>query len=207
MMGQRVVVFDLGGVLIDWSPDHLYRSLIPSEPMRRQFLSEICTREWNETMDAGRSFADGCNELVSRFPDWSAEIRAYDQRWAEMISGEIKQNVESLQFASTLRGQSRLAGLYALSNWSSEKFPVAQARFSFLSLFDGLVVSGFEGVKKPDPQIYQILCARYRFQPGDGLFIDDVQANLDAASRLGFQTVLYQAGVDLKSEIRKWVEG
>jgi 2-haloacid dehalogenase len=178
----RNVVFDLGGVLIDWDPRHLYRKLIADEAEMERFLAEVCNGEWNLRHDAGRAFADGVAELVTRHPQASALIEAYWERWPEMLGGAIDETVELLAAL-----KARRVPLFALTNWSAETWPHAVENFGFLDQFDGIVVSGFEGVAKPEPAIYLRLLERYHLVPAATLYFDDVPANVEASCRLGIK--------------------
>ena len=178
------VVFDLGGVLIDWDPRYLYRTLLPSEKAVEQFLAEVCTAEWNAAQDAGRAWSVAVAELTRQFPDRAELIRAYDERWWETIGGEIPGTVQVLR---SLRD--RGVRLYALTNWSSEKFDLTYPRFEWLSWFAGIVVSGKEGVVKPDPRIFRILLERYDIDPVAAVYIDDAQHNVDAAAEIGLHAL------------------
>ena len=178
----RNVVFDLGGVLVDWDPRHLYRKLIANEAEMERFLAEVCNDEWNIKHDAGRSFADGVAELVGRHPEASALIEAYWERWPEMLGGAIDDTVRLVEAL-----KARRVPLYALSNWSAETWPHALESFAFLAHFDGMVISGFEGVAKPEPAIYRLLLDRYGLEAGATLYFDDVPANVEAASQLGLR--------------------
>ena len=144
----RAVVFDLGGVLIDWNPRHLYRKLLPDDASIEEFLAEVCTSEWNYQQDAGRTVAEAVGELSGRHPDKAPLIAAYYERWEEMLGGAIEASVALLEELDA-------AGvpLYALTNWSRETFPIARRRFPFLERFRGIVVSGEEGAAKPDPPV------------------------------------------------------
>jgi len=144
-----VVVFDLGGVLIDWNPRYLYRKLFDDDEGMERFLSEVCSPEWNTRQDAGRLWREAVSELTTRHPDQAAMIAAYHLRWPEMLGGDIPEAVELLKELK----QQRLR-LYALTNWSHETFPVARSRFAFLDWFEGIVVSGEERMVKPDPAIF-----------------------------------------------------
>jgi len=138
---HTTVVFDLGGVLIDWNPRHLYRRLFAGdEAAMEAFLGTICTQAWNVMQDRGRSFAEGAALLKARHPDQSALIDAYGARFGEMMAGEIAGTVAILEELHR-----RGVTLYALSNWSRETFPFAQQRFSFLERFRGIVISGEVG--------------------------------------------------------------
>ena len=132
------------------------------------FLANVCTDEWNERQDAGRTFAEAHAELLPRHADKAHLIEAFGRRFDEMIAGAIEGTVDIL-------ADLKRAGvpLYALTNWSAETFPPQRERFAFLSWFDGIVVSGDEGVIKPDPRIFRILLDRYRIAPEEAVFIDD----------------------------------
>ena len=177
------VVFDLGGVLIDWNPRHLYRKLFAGdEAAMEAFLAAVVDNVWNARQDAGRPFAEAVAEATARHPRHATLIEAYDTRWDEMLGGAIEASVALLD-ALRRRG----VALYALTNWSKDKFPVARARFAFLDWFAGIVVSGEEGVAKPDAAIFHRLLERYGLEPRTTLFIDDTAINVDAARGLGFQ--------------------
>ena len=177
-----VVVFDLGGVLIDWNPRELYRKLMADAAEMENFLANVCSQQWNRRQDAGRPFEEAVVELVARHPESRALIEAYWERWPEMLGGQIDATVVLLE-----RLKRRGVPLYALSNWSAETWPHAQQRFAFLEHFEGLVISGFEGVAKPDPSIFERLLERYGLSAHQCLFIDDVAANVEAAGTLGLQ--------------------
>ena len=174
------VVFDVGGVLLEWDPMRLYRRLLADEQEARSFLDDVCTTEWNREQDRGRPLAVATALLEQRHPDRVALIRAYYRRWDEMLAGSVGGSVRLLD-------ELRAAAVpcYALTNFSAELFPRARQRYPFLHAFNGVVVSGREGVIKPDPAIYRRLLARYSLDPARTFFVDDVQANIDAARRLG----------------------
>jgi 2-haloacid dehalogenase len=180
------VVFDLGGVLIDWDPRHLYRQLIPDEAEMERFLREVVTAEWNLEHDRGRSFADGIAMLTAQHPDQADLIVAFRERWSEMLGGAIQPAVDVL---AELRGTG--IRLLALTNWSAETFPVGAARFPFLAWFEAVIVSGEERLVKPDPAIFQLLVDRHGVEPARTVFVDDLAANVAAAAALGFRTVRY----------------
>ena len=194
---RRVVVFDLGGVLIDWDPRHLYRKLFPAdEAAMEAFLGEICTVEWNERQDAGRTFAEAVAELMPKHEDKRHLIEAFGRRFDEMIPGALDGTVE---IARELKG--RGVPLYALTNWSSETFPSQRVRFPFLDWFDGIVVSGDEGVIKPDLRIFRILLDRYGVAADESVFIDDNPKNAQAASALGIHGIHFQSPAQLRGEL------
>lgn len=194
---RRVVVFDLGGVLIDWNPRHLYRKIFTGdESAMEAFLADVCTVEWNERQDAGRTFAEAAAELLPRHADKADLIEAFSRRFDEMITGAIAGTVDIL-------ADLRRAGVprYALTNWSAETFPPQRDRFPFLSWFDGIVVSGHEGVIKPDPRIFRILLDRYRIAPEEAVFIDDNPANAAAADALGIHGIHFRSPQLLRREL------
>jgi len=178
------VIFDLGGVLIDWSPEYLYRELIPDADERHHFLTRICSPEWNHQMDAGRSVPDAVATLADLHPEQAELINAWWSRWPEMLGGEIpgtRTIVETFARAGM--------PLYALTNWSAQTWPFAIQRYSWIEgLFDGVVVSGQEHVAKPDPRIFEILNRRYGLEPTTTMFIDDSPANIQTAANSGYVT-------------------
>ena len=152
MTAQRsVVVFDLGGVLIDWNPRHLYRKLFQDEAEMEDFLANICTAEWNLQQDAGRSFAEACAALELKYPDKAGMIDAWFARFDEMMAGPISGTVDILAELRECEVQ-----LYALSNWSAETFPFAQRRFEFLKWFRAIFLSAEVRLVKPDPRIFEL---------------------------------------------------
>jgi 2-haloacid dehalogenase len=194
---RRVVVFDLGGVLLDWDPRHLYRRLFAGdEAAMEDFLANVCTTQWNECQDAGRSFADGVAELMARHADKRELIEAFGYRFGEMIPGAIEGSVAILQ--ALKRAGVRV---YALSNWSAETFPPQRRRFPFLDAFDGIVVSGHEGVIKPNPRIFAILLERYGIAPEEAVFIDDNPRNAEAATALGLHGIHFRSPEQLQAEL------
>jgi 2-haloacid dehalogenase len=197
MAKRSVVVFDLGGVLIDWNPRYLYRKLFNGDVAAMEmFLTEICTPDWNERQDAGRRFAEAEAELIRRHPDKAKLIRAWHARFDEMIAGAIDGTVAVLEEL-----KSRGAPLYALTNWSAETFAPQRGRFAFLGHFQGILVSGDEGVIKPDPRIFRLLLERYDLRAGDAVFIDDNPDNARAASDLGIHGIHFQSPGALREEL------
>lgn len=193
---MRTVVFDLGGVLIDWNPRYLYRQLLAGDDEVERFVTEIVTQDWNVQQDRGRSWADAVAKLSAEHPEHAELIAAYDARWAETIAGQIDGTVEIL-------AELRDAGvtLYALTNWSAEKFPIARERFEWLAWFDGIVVSGEERLIKPDAQIYRVLFDRYGVEPSSAVYIDDNEANVRAAEDLGMTGLHFTDAATLRTEL------
>lgn len=192
------LIFDLGGVLIDWNPRHLYRKLFSDSRDMEAFLSRVCTPEWNSRQDAGRPFREGIAELVRRFPDEEHLIRAFWDRWDETVAGPIEGTVEILR---RLRSDSH--ALYALSNWSAETFPRVRPRFEFLNWFRHIIISGSVGMCKPDPRIYRLLLRECDLQAEDCLFIDDTEDNVRAARDQGFSTILFSSPEQLNSALHR----
>ena len=198
MLRITAAVFDLGGVLIDWDPRYLYRKVFgPDEAAMERFLATVCTAEWNAEQDRGRPFSEAIAELATDAPEHRANIEAYFDRWGEMLGEQIP-GTESVLI------ELRSAGirLYGLSNWSAETFPIAVDRFPCLSMFEGIVVSGSEGVAKPDPAIFEILCERYGLDPAACLFVDDAPANVRAAMETGFAHAIdFTSAAELRSRL------
>lgn len=194
---MKHLIFDLGGVLIDWNPRYLYRKIFVGRPEEMElFLREVCHKEWNDSLDAGRSFAEAVTERQRAFPQYKDEIHAYWQRWDEMLAGEIQGTVDLLNELH-ISGKS----LLALTNWSAETFPIAQRRFKFLSLFKDICVSGTEKLRKPDARFFRLLLDRNQLIPQDCLFIDDVEANIAAARALGMQTHHFVSPQELRTDL------
>jgi 2-haloacid dehalogenase len=191
------VVFDIGGVLLDWDPRHLYRKVFEDDEAMEQFLSRICTPEWHEPHDRGESTAASCARLAEAHPEHAEEIWAWMTRGEEMVAGAIEQTVDILTELSR-------AGVacYALSNMEAETFPLRLERFAFLGLFDGIVISGLEGMAKPDRAIFELLLERFGLDPGSTLFVDDNVANLEAAFSLGMSTVHFRSPEGLRRSLQ-----
>ena len=197
MTKAQIVVFDVGGVLIDWNPRYLYRSLFADdEAAMEYFLTHICSHTWNLMQDAGRSFADAVAELSARYPDYAELITAYDIRWEEMVKSAIEESVEILQ-ALKERG----TPLYAITNFSTEKFILTQRRFEFFDLFAGIVVSGDVQLIKPDPAIYLRLLNDYNLSAEACVFIDDSLVNTHGAEAVGMQTIHFQSPAQLRAAL------
>lgn len=190
------VVFDLGGVLIDWNPRHLYRKLFDDPARMEWFLAEVCHDGWNIEQDAGRPFAEAVREASAAHPDWRPMIEAYFERWPEMLKGAYAEPVTVLEELCE-----RGFEVHALTNWSCETFPVAQARFDFLGRFGTIVVSGEERLVKPDQRIFHRLLRRIGRRARDCIYIDDSRVNAVAAEVLGFDTIHHRSGGPLRPEL------
>jgi len=190
------VVFDLGGVLIDWDPRHLYQQLFDDPNEMESFLAEVTTAEWNAHQDAGRPWAEAVEVLAAEHPDRRDLIEAFHLRWPETLAGEVPGTVGVL---ADLRATG--VRLLALSNWSAEMFPVAQERFGFLAWFEGIVISGEVGVNKPDRRIFEHLVDRFELHPAATVFIDDSTANLATATALGFRAIHFSDAATLRRDL------
>jgi 2-haloacid dehalogenase len=193
------IIFDLGGVLIDWNPDYVYRTIFNDETKMQEFYNEVCTSEWNEEQDAGRGLKEATEELVARFPADEKNIRAFYDRWEEMLKGEIEGTVKVLK---KIKDKNSVK-LYALTNWSAETFPVALKRFEFLQWFDGRLVSGEEKMRKPFVEIYELLLKRFNINPATAVYIDDNERNLKTPSELGMHAILFKSPSQLEEELKK----
>jgi 2-haloacid dehalogenase len=194
----EAVVFDLGGVLLDWNPRYLYRQLFDDDVAMEHFLSEICTMAWHDAHDRGKPFAVGCAELAAVHPQYAEMIMAWGDRSEEMVRGPIDATVEILR--ELVAGGVRC---YALTNMETETYPLRVERFPFMSWFDGSVVSGFEGVSKPDPEIFRRLLERFGLTAASTAFVDDAARNVRAASKLGIQTVQYESARALRRTLEQ----
>jgi 2-haloacid dehalogenase len=196
----ETIIFDLGGVLIDWNPRYVYRTIFDTEEKIDWFFENICTGEWNENQDAGYPLDKATEELIAKHPEWEKEIRVYYDRWIEMLGGPIHDTVEILR---QLKQKNHLK-LYGLTNWSHETFPVALERFDFLHWFDGIVVSGEEKTRKPFPEFYKKLLERFNINPSAAIFIDDNLRNVQGAEAVGINGIHFLNAQQLKDKLRKW---
>ena len=196
-MRVDTVVFDVGNVLIRWDPRHLYRKLFEQEAEMERFLAEVCTDAWNLEQDRGRSWSEAIAERVPLFPGQESLIRAYFERWHEMVPGEVEGTVPILE-------RLREAGvpLYAITNFSAEKFAEAQDRFPFLRGFRDVVISAHERLLKPDPAIYRVLLDRNGLKAGRCLFIDDSERNVRAAEGIGIRAHHFRNAAGLSAALR-----
>ncbi len=194
---RDVAIFDLGGVLLDWNPRYVYRRLFKNdEAAMEEFLATVCTHDWNRQQDAGRSFAEAEAAAIALHPHCRDLITAWYQHADEMVSGSIEGTVRVLE---ELRR--RLVQLYALTNWSHETFRPVPERFPFLSWFSGIVVSGQEGLIKPDPRLFSLLLERYNIDPERAVYVDDARANVDTAIALGMHGIHFRSPGQLRDEL------
>lgn len=198
-MKIKTIIFDLGGVLIDWNPAYVFDKLITDETKRKQFFAEICTPEWNEEQDAGRSLQEATKMLVDQHPEWQEYIEAYYGRWEEMLGGPIQETVDIFRELK----ESGKYKFYALTNWSHELFPIALKRYDFLHWFDGRLVSGEEKMRKPFPEFYQLLLDRFDIKKEEAIFIDDNLRNAESAQAFGIETIRFTTPQELRKQLQE----
>lgn len=200
MTSINTIIFDLGGVLIDWNPKYVFtENYFDSIEKRNYFLTHICSLDWNEQQDAGRSIVDATEERIRQFPEWELAIRDYYGRWTDMLNGPIGDAVEVFRQLK----ESGKYKLYALTNWQARLFDIALVRYNFLQWFDGRVVSGEEKMRKPFPEFYQLLLGRYSVDAGEALFIDDNLRNVQAAEQLGIKSIHFQNANALRNKLQE----
>jgi 2-haloacid dehalogenase len=199
MSHYNTIIFDLGAVLIDWNPLHVYANYFESEAKKDYFFQNICTPDWNEEQDAGRSIVEATQELVAKFPDWEQPIRDFYGRWTEMLGGPI---TESVAIFKALKETGRYK-IYALTNWQASLFEIALVRYNFLHWFDGRVVSGEEKTRKPYAAFYQRLLDRYQVNPTQAVFIDDNLRNIKGAEALGIKSIHFKNPEQLKAALKE----
>ncbi len=193
---KKAIVFDFGGVLIEWSPYYLYRKLLPSDDAVREFLEEIKFSEFNKQLDAGYSFSKMKEELLVKYPQQQELVRAFFERWMECTGDAIQPTVEIMR-------EVKAAGypVYGLSNWSHETFPRLRHRYPFLPELDDYLLSGMAGVAKPDEEIFRLFLRRVGRKANECVFIDDAQVNIDVANRLGFTALLFTTPAQLRADL------
>ena len=194
----NTIIFDLGGVLIDWNPEYVFKKIIPNDERRTYFLQNVCTHDWNVEHDAGKPIAEGTAQKIAEFPEWENEIRAYYGRWTEMLGGAIQETVDVLKELIDHPDYRVLA----LTNWSAETFPIALGIYDFLHWFEGIVVSGDEKTRKPFPVIYETLLNRYHVNPLEAVFIDDAFVNIKGSETVGIRGIHFQNAAQLKQELQ-----
>lgn len=193
------IIFDLGNVLIKWDPRLLYNKIFETTEETEHFLEHVCTGEWNAMQDCGRTFSEAIQEKSAEYPELKARIQAYFDRWEEMLGGEIAGSVDILKRLH----QTGTYRLLALTNWSSETFPIALKRYDLFQYFEGVLVSGDEKLIKPDEKIYQLLIDRYKVDPSEAVFIDDSEKNVIAARQIGMEAIHFKDAEDLEVRLRR----
>lgn len=194
-MEIKNIIFDFGGVLIDWNPRYLYRNIFSDPAEMEFFLTNICSPDWNLQQDAGNPIADATKELQIQYPEYANEIAKFYGDWSQMIGGEI---VENTRLLKPLKERYQLFGL---TNWSAETFPIAFGMFPFFRNFEGIVVSGAEKMIKPDQELFTLLLDRYKLKAEESLFIDDSLANILAAKDMGFTAIHIHDGISLNKQL------
>ena len=194
---MKNIVFDFGGVLVDWNPHHLYDKYFGSVEKATWFLENICLYSWNLQMDKGKPFAEGVAELQAQYPEWSEAIAIYHSRWIEIMGGEIDGT------AAVLR-RLKAAGykIYGLSNWSMETFPLVSDKYPIFKELLGMVVSGQEHLIKPEPEIYHCLFDRFSLEPSESIFIDDNADNVEGARAVGMHAIQFKSAEQLERELK-----
>ena len=194
-MKTENIIFDFGGVLVDWNPRYLYKDHFQDENEMEHFLKNICTDEWNLEQDRGRSLSDGTILLQKKFPEFHAMIQLFYDRWEMMLKSDIPETVSLL---CKLKAKYKI---YGLTNWSAETIAIAYDRFSFFKTFDGIVVSGQEKMVKPDRQIYHLLLDRYNLKAENTIFIDDNINNIRAAEEIGLYGIHFESPSQLETRL------
>ncbi|TZF94881.1 HAD family phosphatase [Chryseobacterium panacisoli] len=198
-MKIKNIIFDFGGVLMDWNPRYFFKDYFNDNEKMEFFLEHIAQDEWNVEQDRGRSLAEGTEIQVKKFPEWEKEIRAFYDNWTVMLKSDIPQNVEVLRKLKNTDYH-----LFGLTNWSEETFPYALENYDFFQIFEGkIVVSGAEKLIKPDPEIWHVLLERYNIKAEESVFIDDNTKNIEMAKSLGFITIQVFPDTDLAKELKK----
>ena len=199
-MKITTIIFDLGGVLVDWNPEYVFLKEFKGDRKKMKwFLENICTMDWNEQMDAGKLIKDATNEKIKEFPQHEQLIRMYYDKWENMLKGEISDTVNILKALHSTDYK-----LFALTNWSAETFPVAIKRFDFLKLFDGIVVSGQIKMLKPEKEIYEYILNKYKLKSSECIFIDDRLSNVKGAELVGMHGIKFDTSQQMKSELKKY---
>ena len=194
------IIFDLGGVLVDWDPINLYKKVFDTEEKAKWFLANVCTPEWNIEQDGGRLIADAVVVKVLEFPEYKEEIELFYKRWDEMFTGVIQANVDLQQQLIANPNYK----VYALTNWSAEKWEIALELFPFFNDFDGVIVSGIEKTRKPFDAIYQLILDRFQINSKKALFIDDNLENVNAAKRNKINAIQFTGNELLIDQLSKF---
>lgn len=193
----NTIIFDFGGVLVDWNPRYLFRDYFQDDEKMEWFLGNICTDDWNIEQDRGRLIAEATQNLVEEFPEYKKEIEMYYGQWDTMLKSEIPESIEILYELE------KKYPLYGLTNWSAETFPKALKRFEFFQVFKGILVSGEEKLIKPDGKIFELMMKKFSLKPENSLFIDDNLKNVEASRNFGIQTIHFQNPEQLRQELNE----
>lgn len=195
----KAIIFDFGGVLLDWNPRYLYQTHFPDQPQAMEnFLAEIEFAKWNEQQDKGRPFSEGIAELSRQFPHYAHLIQTYFDSWENSVRGPIHGSVEILRKLKEMGYP-----IYGLSNWSAETFPRARHKYPFFDLLDEIILSGTVKVNKPDPAIFELLLNKIGYQAPECVLIDDSRHNIEAAKQFGFVAIHFTSPEQLETELQK----
>jgi len=199
-MKKQTIIFDLGGVLVDWKPEYVFLNEFKGDRKKMNwFFENICTNEWNEQQDGGKLISKATEERIKLFPKYKSLIKMYYEKWEYMLKGEISGSVEILKKLKKMK-----FNLIALTNWSAETFPVALKRFKFLKLFSGIVVSGEIQMLKPFPEIYNHTLKKYDLNPSECIFIDDRPINVLGAKKCGIDGIIFETPIQLTKSLKKF---
>ena len=197
----KTIIFDLGGVLIDWNPEYLYLDIFGGDRVKMNaFFEHVCTMDWNENQDAGYPLAQATEDRIALFPEYEILIKKYYGQWEEMLGEPISGSVQVLKKLI----ENPNFRVVALTNWSAETFPVALKRFDFLHWFEGIVVSGTEKTRKPYSEIYQITLDRFNIDPSEALFIDDNLRNIKGSITLGINGIHFSTPEELIKDLNNF---
>lgn len=193
------IIFDLGGVLIDWSPEYVYLKEFRGDRKKMDwFLEHICAWDWNVNQDAGYPLEKATQERIALFPEYKELIEMYYGRWEEMLGythdgtlAILKKLVDNPDYR-----------VLALTNWSGETWPKAIAKFPWLQWFEGILVSGDEGMRKPFPEIYELMLSRYSITANEAVFIDDSKANIVGCEAVGIKGIHFTNAPTLEVKLR-----
>ena len=195
----NTIIFDLGGVLIDWNPEYVFLDVFKGNRKKMQwFFDNICTSDWNENQDAGYPVAKATEDRVALFPEYEKEIRMFYGRWEDMLGNAIAGTVVILKHLINTNDYK----VVALTNWSAETFPIALERFEFLQWFEGIIVSGEEKTRKPFDEIYNLTLERFNINAENAIFIDDNLRNIEAAKNLGINGIQFKSPDQLIKELK-----
>ena len=197
MTGFKAIIFDYGGVLLEWDPYRIFQRFFPDAQSTRAFMDEIDFAEWNRQQDRGRTFAEAIAERSTRFPQYADILAAYNTYWPDAVVGQIDGTVAILH-------RLKAAGypLYGLSNYSAEKFRLDRLRFDYFNLFDDMVISGEVGLLKPEPAIFRLLLQKIGYAPQDCIFIDDIPANVQGAREIGIHAIQFHSPEQLEHDLQ-----
>lgn len=199
MKNIDTIIFDLGGVLIDWNPAYVFLEVFNNDQKKMQwFFDHVCTYEWNENQDAGYPIEKANEDLITLFPEYEKEIRMFYGRWIEMLGGAINGTVSILKKII----DSKNYKVVALTNWSAETFPFALEKFEFLQWFEGILVSGEENTRKPFDEIYNLTLERFQIKAENAIFIDDNLRNIEAANKLGIHGIQFKTPEELENQLK-----